>query len=148
MTIPAGATHVRIGVDEDVITRRAPTSTSASVCRGATLVASSADGDSNEEVNFTAATAPLAADYTVYVHGFDTGSATSATSRCSSGLGTADAGNMTVDGTRRATSIGGTETVTLTFTGLAAGTRYLGVVRVQRRRRTSIGSTIVRVNTP
>ena len=42
--------------------------------------------------------------------------------------------------------IGGTKTITATFAGLAAATRYMGAVDYNNG--SPIGRTIVRVNTP
>jgi len=149
VTIPAGTTHYRVGIYEDAIT---PTGTDLDlfVCQGTTLVGSSADGDSNEEVNFLS-TAGFASPValTVYIHGFDTGSASSATGTLFQwAVGTTDAGNTTLAITPAGpTTIGGTKTVTATFTGLAAATRYMGVVRYNDGT-SVIGSTVLRINTP
>ena len=97
---------------------------------------SSADGDSNEEVNFTSSggfAAPIA--LTVYIHGYDTGAAPSATGTLFQwAVGTADAGNTTLAITPAGpTTIGGTKTVTATFTGLLAGDALHGRRSLQRR---------------
>ena len=149
VTIPAGTTHYRVGIYEDAIS---PTGTDLDlfVCQGASLVGSSADGDSNEEVNFTSSggfAAPIA--LTVYIHGYDTGAAPSATGTLFQwAVGTANAGNTTLAITPAGpTTIGGTKTVTATFTGLLAATRYMGVVRYNDGT-SVIGSTVLRINTP
>jgi subtilisin family serine protease len=146
--IPAGTTHFRVGVYEDAIT---PSGTDLDlfVCQGSTLVGVSADGDSNEEVNFTS-TNGFAGNIaiTVYVHGFDTVDASATGTLFEWAVGTASAGNTTLAITPPGqTTIGGTKTVTASFTGLAADTRYMGVVRYNDGTN-QIGSTVLRVNTP
>ena len=147
--IPAGTTHFRVGIYEDAITP-SDTDLDLFVCQGTTLVGVSADGDSNEEVNFLSAGGfanPVA--LTVYVHGFDTGSASSASGTLFEwAVGTTSAGNTTLGITPAGqTTIGGTKTVTANFTGLLPDTRYMGVVRYSDGS-AIIGSTVLRVNTP
>ena len=150
--IAAGTTHFRVGIYEDAI---APSGTDLDlyVCSAAgVLIGATADGDSNEEVNFTAANGlPLAVNLpiTVYVHGFGTGTASSATGTLFEwSVGSADVGNTTLAITPAGpTSIGGTKTVTANFSGLVAATRYMGVVRYNDGTNV-IGSTVLRVNTP
>ena len=147
-SIPIGATHYRVGIYEDAIT---PTGTDLDlfVCQGTTLVGVSADGDSNEEVNFTFATPRVtAAPITVYVHGFDTQGPSASGTLFEWALGTANAGNMTIAVLPDAVAtIGGTKTIQATFAGLAAGTRYLGNVRYDDGAVVH-AATVVRVNTP
>jgi subtilisin family serine protease len=92
---------------------------------GSTQVGSSAGGTSDEVVNLLL---PAAGNYTVYVHGWGVANGVSTPFTLYHWLlGTAAAGNMTV--TEPATAVVGTTgTVTLSFTGLAAGTKYLGSV--------------------
>ena len=147
-SIPAGTTHYRVGIYEDAIT---PTGTDLDlfVCQGTTLVGVSADGDSNEEVNFTfgAPTVnPIA--ITVYVHGFDTQGPSAIGTLFEWALGTANAGNTTIAILPDAVAtIGGSKTIQATFTGLSAGTRYLGRVRYDDGAVVH-AQTILRVNTP
>ena len=147
-TIPAGTTRYRVGIYEDAIT---PSGTDLDlfVCTGATLVGVSADGDSNEEVNFTS-TAGFASNIaiTVYVHGFATNGPSASGTLFEWAVGTADAGNTTLAITPAGpTTVGGTKTVTANFSGLIAATRYMGVVRYDDGGST-IGQTILRVNRP
>src|SRR5919197_6536194 len=59
-----------------------------------------------------------------------------------------DAGNTTLAITPTgATTVGGTKTITATFTGLAAAKRYMGAVDYNDGSST-IGRTLLRVNTP
>ena len=89
-----------------------------------TLVASSLGPTSEETATVRN---PIAATYRVFVHAFATDGPDVNFTLFSWVLGTADALNMTVNGPFAAT-IGSTHDVTLTTTGLAAGTRYLGQI--------------------
>lgn len=131
----------RSGIYEDAIT---PTGTDLDlyVYSGTTLVGQSADGDSNEEV--TLRTGAGAATLTVYVHGWLT-NGPSATGTLFTWTATTDAGNTTISGVAPATP--GVQTHTATFSGLAAGTRYLGEVRYSNGT-AIIGRTILSVRTP
>jgi subtilisin family serine protease len=124
--IPAGSTYVRYALfDADV----APGSDmDLYVYQGATLVGASTTGTSAEEVNFSFAS-PTAApiNLTVYVHGWGLPAGTSPFTLHDWSLGTAAAGNMTVTAPAVAT-IGGTGAIDLSFSGLTAGTKYLGSV--------------------
>jgi subtilase family protein/fibronectin type III domain protein/PA domain-containing protein/peptidase inhibitor I9 len=89
-----------------------------------TLVASSAGPTAEETATLRN---PSAATYRVFVHAFATDGPDVNFTLFTWVLGTADAGNMTVNGPFAAT-IGSSHTVNLTTTGLAAGTRYLGQI--------------------
>ncbi|HYH00992.1 MAG TPA: S8 family peptidase [Terriglobales bacterium] len=121
VTIAAGTTYARFSLfDENV----SPSSDlDLYVYRGSTLVGSSAGGTSAEEVNLVN---PAAGSYTVYVHGFGVPDTASFT-LFSWLLGSNDVGNMTVSAPGTATT-GATGSINLTFSGLAANTRYLGAV--------------------
>ncbi|HWJ06439.1 MAG TPA: S8 family peptidase [Steroidobacteraceae bacterium] len=122
VTIPAGTTHARFSLfDADV----APGGTDLDLCvfLGTTAVGSSGSGTSAEEVNLLN---PAAGDYTVVVHGWGV-AGTSPFKLHTWLLGSAAAGNMTV--TAPATAVTATSgTISLGFTGLTAGTKYLGSV--------------------
>ena len=106
------------------------------------LVGSSGSGTSAEEVNLLN---PAAGSYTVVVQGW--GVVGSSPFKLHTWLlGSTDAGNMTVLAPAVAT-IGVTGAVNLTFTGLTAGTKYLGSV-VYGGAAGMPNPTIVRVNTP
>jgi hypothetical protein len=94
------------------------------VYRGTTLVGSSTNSGSDEQVSLVN---PPAATYTVYLHGWGLPSGTSAFKLHTWQLGTADAGNMTVTAPATATT-GASGTVSLATSGLTAGTKYLGSV--------------------
>jgi hypothetical protein len=141
VVVPSGSVF-RAGIYEDAI---APTGTDLDlyIYRGATLVGASSDGDSNEEATVTnnAATAT----YSVYVHGWLTNGPSASGTLFSWVVGTADAGNTAITGVEPATV--GTQTHTATFSGLAAGTRYLGRVDYGDGTAT-VARTLLAVRTP
>jgi hypothetical protein len=113
---------------------------------GATQLAVSGGPDSNEVITIRN-TGAGAATLTVYVHGFGT-NGPSATGALSSWLlgPPPGPGNMTLSGVVPAQT-GVVQTHTATFTGLAAGTRYLGQVDYNDGA-VVVGRTLVSVNTP
>jgi subtilisin family serine protease len=131
----------RAGIYEDAIT---PTGTDLDlfVYNGATAVGSSADGDSNEEVTLRTTTSALT--LTVYVHGWST-NGPSASGTLFTWVANSPAGNVAISGVQPATP--GLQTHTATFSGLAAGTRYLGEVRYSNGT-AQVGQTILSVRTP
>ena len=121
VVIPAGTTYARFSLfDADV----APgADIDLCVFRGTTLVGSSGSVTSAEEVNLLN---PAADTYTVVVQGW--GVVGSSPFKLHTWLlGSAAAGNMTVAAPASATT-GTSGTVSLSFSGLAAGTKYLGSV--------------------
>ncbi len=122
VTIAAGTTYARFQLfDADV----APGSDiDLYVYLGATQVGFSAGGTAAEQVNLVN---PAAGAYTVYIHGWGLTADPSPFKLHTWLLGTADAGNMTVSAPASAT-LGGTGAITLTFSGLAPATKYLGSV--------------------
>lgn len=139
IVVPAGVKLLRVGIDEGFITPSG-TDLDVYVYRGGTRVGQAADGDSNEMVTFTD---PPAGTYTVYVHGFNTNGPSASLTLFSWQLTSTDAGNMTVPAPV-ATTTGGTVPVSLSFTGLTAGTWYLGQT-IYNDGTNDIGSTIVNV---
>jgi len=87
------------------------------------LAGTSGSGTSAEEVNLSN---PAAGTYTVVVQGWGV-AGTSPFKLHTWLLGSADAGNMAVSAPASATT-GATGTIDLTFSGLTAGTKYLGSV--------------------
>jgi len=151
VTVPVGATIARIGIYEDAITPQG-NDLDLFICLGNTLVGVSADGDSNEEVTFTFG-APRATPLplTAYINGFavvnGNNGGTASGTLFDWSVPATDAGNTTLAITPAGnTTIGGTKTITATFAGLAATTRYMGAVDYSNG--SPIGRTIVRVNTP
>ena len=140
VTILAGTTYARFSLfDADV---NAGADIDLCVFRGTTLVGSSGSGTSAEEVNVSD---PAAGTYTVVVQGW--GVVGSSPFKLHTWLlDSTAAGNMTVSAPAAAT-IGGTGTINLTFSGLAAGTKYLGSV-VYGGAAGMPSPTIVRVNVP
>ena len=106
-----------------------------------TLVALSAGGTSAEQMQLAN---PTAATYRLFVHGWQTDGPDANYSVHAWALGTADEGNMTVTGPATAT-IGGTGTVNLSWSGLAAGQKYLGAI-VYQEGATTHATTIVRID--
>ena len=144
-SVPAN-TVFRAGFYEDAIT---PTGTDLDLfvyrCSPAcSLVGQSADGDSNEEV--THVNTGVAATYNVYVHGWSTNGPSASGTLFTWIVTTANAGNTTLSGVGPAT-IGGVQTHTATFTGLAPATRYLGRVDYDDGA-VSVGRTLLTVRTP
>jgi subtilisin family serine protease len=140
VTIPAGTTYARFSLfDADV---NPGSDLDLCVFRGTTLVGSSGSGTSAEEVNLVN---PTAAAYTVVVQGW--GVVGSSPFKLHTWLlDAADAGNMAVTAPASATT-GGTGTISLSFTGLTSGTKYLGSV-VYSGASGLPNPTIVRVDAP
>ncbi len=144
IVVAAGTTYARFALfDADVA---AGSDLDLYVYRGTTLVGISGSGTSAEEVNLVN---PPAGNYTVYVHGWQTaGGAPSPFKLHTWLLGTTNEMNMTVTPASIAATTGGTATITLNFTNLAAATKYLGSVVYGDPAPLSVPPTIVRVNTP
>lgn len=145
VTIPQGTTYARFALfDSDVL---AGADIDLYAYQGTTLVGSSASGTSAEEVNlsFTAPTTAIT-ELRVYVHGWGLPASASPFKLHQWNVGKTTAGNMTVTAPGTATS-GTTGTISLTFTGLAPATRYLGSVAYSGA--TGMPEpTIVSINTP
>lgn len=119
--VPADTTYARFSLfDADV----SPGSDiDLCVFRDSTLVGSSGGGTSAEEINLLN---PMAATYTVVVHGY--GVVGSSPFKLHTWLlGSTAAGNMAVTAPTTATP-GASGTLDLTFSGLTAGIKYLGSV--------------------
>jgi hypothetical protein len=122
VTIPAGTTYARFSLFDANVSPASDLD--LYVYSGATLVGSSGGSTAAEEVNLVN---PAAGTYTVYVHGYNVPGGTATFTLFNWVLGSADAGNMTVTAPAAAT-LGTTGTINLSFTGLTAGTKYLGSV--------------------
>jgi subtilisin family serine protease len=121
VTIAAGTTYARFSLFDADVSPGADIDTCLFL--GTTPVGGSGSGTSAEEMNLVN---PAPGTYTVVVQGW--GVPGSSPFKLHTWLlGTADAGNMAVSAPAAAT-IGGTGTIGLTFSGLTAGTRYLGSV--------------------
>ncbi len=120
ITVPAGTTIARFSLFGKDTTA---SDLDLYVYNGTTRVGVSGGGTADEQVDLVS---PAAATYSVYVHGFATANP-SAFTLYAWVLGSADAGNMSVSAPASAT-LGQTGTISLTFSGLTSGTRYLGTV--------------------
>ena len=130
VTVPAGSTYARFSLfdanvspasDLDLVVYRCGDPT----CATGTSVGSSGGGTSAEEVNLLN---PTAATYLVMVDGYATPNNVAATFTLFTWvLGTADAGNMSVTAPASAT-LGGTGAISLSFSGLTSGVKYLGSI--------------------
>jgi hypothetical protein len=125
VTIAAGTTYARFSLFDAQVS--APSDLDLYLYRntatGPVLVGSSGGPTSAETVNLVN---PTAGDYTLYVHGFDV-PGTATFTAFSWLLGSTSAGNMTVTAPGSAT-LGTTATISLTFSSLTPGTKYLGSV--------------------
>jgi hypothetical protein len=145
VVVPAGTTYARFslfdeftdGIDDlDLYVYRVSGTT-------LTLVGISGSGTSAEEVNLVN---PTAATYRVFVHGFNAEGGSADYTFFNWVLGSTDALNMTVTAPPTA-AIGATGQISLSFSGLTAGTKYLGSVAYGGS--TGLPNpTIVRVDTP
>lgn len=121
VAIDAGTTYARFATfDADV---NPGADIDLCVFRGNTLVGASRSATSSEEVSLSN---PAAGTYTVVVHGWSV-SGSSPFKLHTWLLGTGSAGNMTVTAPASAI-IGASGAITLGFSGLTAGLRYLGSV--------------------
>jgi len=119
--VPAGTTYARFSLFDANVSPGSDLD--LRVYRGATPVGSSGGSTSAEEVNLLN---PTAATYTVYVDGYATANPSTFT-LFTWVLGSTAAGNMTVAAPASAT-LGSTGAINLSFSGLTAGTKYLGSV--------------------
>jgi hypothetical protein len=110
---------------------------------GGTLVAATGGATANEEANLLN---PAPGTYTVWVHGYGTDGPDANFTLFNWTLGTTSAGNMTVSAPAAAT-LGNTSPINLSFSGLAAGTKYLGSVAYSGAAGMP-NPTIVRVDSP
>ena len=141
VVVPAGTTYARFSLFNDFTD--GSDDLDLYIFRGATLVGVSGGGTSEEEVNFVN---PLAATYTVWVHGFATDGPDSNFTLFAWVLDSTGAGNMTISAPASAVT-GTTGTINLTFSGLAPATKYLGSVAYSGVSGLP-NPTIVRVDTP
>ncbi len=127
ITIPIGTTYTRISLFDADVTPG--TDMDLYVYLGTSAVGSSGGGTSAEEVNFRfSAPRTTALNLTVYVHGWGiAGGGSSPFKLHVWSLGTANAGNMTVTAPTSAT-VGVTSPITLAFSGLTPGVKYLGSI--------------------
>jgi subtilisin family serine protease len=122
VTIPADTTYARFALFDEFTD--APDLDLCVFNSAGTRVANSGGATSAETANLLN---PAAGEYRVVVAPFDTGGPSATFTLFKWVLGSAAAGNMTV--TAPATAVtGATGTINLSFSGLTAGTKYLGSV--------------------
>ena len=121
VVIPAGTTYARFSLFDANVSPASDLD--LRVLLGTSQVGSSGSGTSAEEVNLLN---PTAGTYTVYVDGFSVPGTANYTLFTWT-LDSTSVGNMAVSAPSSAT-IGGVGTINLTFSGLTAGTKYLGSV--------------------
>ncbi len=144
VSVPAGTTLARFATfDSDV---PAGTYLDIFVYQGGTanLLGSSSGPTSQEVVNLNN---PPAGSYDLYVDlsGLATGVTSQPVTAFNWSIGTADAGNLTVSPATAPTTVGSPLQLTAAWTGLTAGTRYLGRLSYSDGS-TTVGSTVVQVN--
>jgi hypothetical protein len=122
ITVPAGAAYARFSLF-DAYTDGADDLDLYVYYPWGAFAGSSGSGTSAEQVNVAN---PPAGDYYVFVHGWGTDGPDANYTLFSWAFG-ADAGNMTLTAPSAAV-LSTTETITVDWTGLAAGTKYLGAV--------------------
>jgi len=123
VVIPAGTTYARFSLFDADVAAGADMDLYVYNSAG-TLVAASSSGTSAEEGNLVN---PAAGTYTVYVHGWGLPAGSSPFKLNTWLLGSADAGNMTVSAPAAAV-LGQSGTISVSTSGLLAGTKYLGSV--------------------
>lgn len=123
VTIPAGTTYARFSLFDANVSQASDLDLEVLDSAG-NVVGSSGGPTSAEEVNLFA---PAAGVYSVRVTGFAVPSGAADFTLFSWALGSADAGNMTVTAPATAT-LGATGTIGLSFSSLAASTKYLGSI--------------------
>jgi hypothetical protein len=140
--VPPGSTYARFSLFDGDVAAGSDIDLYVYGPTGA-FVGGSGNGGSDEEVNVVN---PAPGTYFVFMHGWGLPTGTSPFKLHFWALGSTSAGNMTVTAPATAT-IGATGTIGLSFSGLAAGTKYLGSV-VYGGAAGLPNPTIVRVDTP
>ncbi len=140
VTIPAGTTYARFSLFDTDVSQPSDLDLEVYNSSGA-QVGGSGSGTSAEEVNLVN---PPEGTYKVRVLGYATGGSATSFTLFNWSLGSTSAGNMTVTAPASAVT-GSTGSIGLAFTGLTAGTRYLGSVAYGGAPPVA-APTIVRVN--
>jgi hypothetical protein len=122
VVIPAGTTYARFSLFDSDVSQASDLD--MEVYRGTTLVGSSGGPTAAEEVSLRD---PVAGTYTVKVIGYAVPSGAASFNLYTWLLGSTSAGNMTVSAPATAVT-GTTGTVSISTSGLTAGTKYLGSV--------------------
>jgi hypothetical protein len=137
VTVPAGTMLARFATfDADL---PAGTDVDLFVYNGATLVGQSAGGSAEESVTLAAA-----GTYDIYVVLFAHVGAIPSVKHHAFLVSDVNAGNLTVTPATQSVTTGGATSVTFAWSGLAAGSRYLGVVSYSDGT-TTVGRTVVSI---
>ena len=107
-----------------------------------TLVGTSAGATAAERIDLGK---PDAGAYKLYVHGWQTDGTSAVYTLFDWFVPSTAAGNMTVTSSTSSATVGGTANITASWSGLTAGTKYLGRIRYSSGA-SEIGSTIVGIN--
>jgi Fibronectin type-III domain/Subtilase family len=107
-----------------------------------TLVGQSAGGTAAERIDVPT---PAAGTYKLYVHGWQTDGTNAVYTLFDWLVPSTAAGNMSVSSSTSSATVGGTADITVSWSGLTAGTKYLGRVSY-RDGSGEIGSTIVTIS--
>lgn len=143
VVVPAGTTYSRFSLFDTNVD--GAHDLDMYVYKGLTLVGSSGSGTAQEEVNLKD---PVAGEYTVYVHGWQTaGGGTANYTLFSWSLGASGTGTNLTLPAPRAVTVGVPTEITIGWNGLAATTKYLGILDYKQGADT-VGSTILRVDAP
>ncbi|HEY6135558.1 MAG TPA: S8 family serine peptidase [Rubrivivax sp.] len=142
VNVPAGSTHARFSLFDADVAAGSDIDLYVYGPTGA-FVAGSGSGGSDEEVNVVN---PAPGTYYVFMHGWGLPTGTSPFKLHAWALGSTAAGNMTV-GAPAAASIGQTGPITISTSGLAPATKYLGSVAYSGASGMP-NPTIVRIDTP
>jgi subtilisin family serine protease len=140
LTIPAGTTYARISLFDEFTDGN--DDLDLYVYNGSTLVGASGGSTAAEEVNLVN---PPAGNYTIYVHGWQTDGPDANYTLFTWVLGSADAGNATISPASTAVGVGTVIPMTFNWSGLTAGTKYLGSLAYSDGTNT-VGTTIVRID--
>jgi hypothetical protein len=124
VSIPAGTSYARFSLFDSEVDGTTDDLDLYVFNSAGQQVAGSGTTTSNEQANLVN---PAAGTYFVVVHGFETDGPSANFNLFSWLLGTTSAGNMTATAPATAT-VGGTGTVTVNWSGLTTGVRYLGSV--------------------
>jgi subtilisin family serine protease len=144
-TVPTGTSHARLQLfdeftdgndDIDLYLYQVGTGGALS------LVGSSAGGTSAERIDVRL---PAPGTYKLYVHGWQTDGTSAVYTLFGWLVPSTAAGNLTATPSTTSATIGGTGSVAVSWSGLAAGTKYLGRISYSDGR-AEIGSTLVGVN--
>jgi hypothetical protein len=137
VTVPAGTMLARFATFDAELP--AGTDVDLFAYRGGALVGQSAGGSAEESISLA-----TAGTYDIYVVLFATAGAIPSVKHHAFNVSDVNAGNFTVTPATQSVTTGGATTVTFAWSGLAAGSRYLGIVSYSDGT-TTVGRTIVSI---